>query len=61
MLMYSRYAKQKRRVPEWARTAALIAFFLLAFGIVGRLDYETAVATEAAAFRCENENGENHE
>lgn len=39
----------QRRIPEALKTAGFIAFFILAYGIVGRMDYEDAVAMEAAA------------
>lgn len=39
----------QRRIPEALKTAGLLAFFILAYGIVGRMDYEDAVAMEAAA------------
>lgn len=38
----------RRRIPEALKTAGFIAFFILAYGIVGRMDYEDAVAMEAA-------------
>lgn len=41
--------KRQRRIPEALKTAGLLAFFILAYGIVGRMDYEDAVAMEAAA------------
>ena len=34
-------------LKDAAKTAALIVFILLAFGIVGRMDYEDALAVEA--------------
>lgn len=39
----------QRRIPEALKTAAILAFIFLAYGIVGRMDYEDAVAMEAAA------------
>ena len=39
--------KGQRRIPEALKTAGFIAFFILAYGIVGRMDYEDAVAMEA--------------
>ena len=36
-----------RRTAERLKAAGLIALFFLAFGIVGRMDYEDAVAMEA--------------
>lgn len=41
--------KPQRRIPEALKTAGFLALFLLAYGIVGRMDYEDAVAMEAAA------------
>lgn len=39
----------QRRIPEALKTAGLLAFLILAYGIVGRMDYEDALAMEAAA------------
>lgn len=36
-----------RQTAERLKAAGLIALFFLAFGIVGRMDYEDAVAMEA--------------
>lgn len=41
--------KPQRRIHEALKTAGFLALFLLAYGIVGRMDYEDAVAMEAAA------------
>ena len=41
--------KAQRRIPEALKTVGCLAFFLLTYGIVGRMDYEDAVAMEAAA------------
>lgn len=41
--------RRRQAIKDAALSAALLAFLLLAFGIVGRMDYEDALRTEAEA------------
>ncbi len=41
------FLNSRSRVRDHLKTAAGVALFILAFGIVGRMDYDDAVAMEA--------------